>query len=55
MTKEVPGRGVLGYLCCCCVGAPQALVTVKVINAVGLEKQDMTGAGIILLLLLFVY
>ena len=45
MTKDEPGRGFLGYLCCCCVGTPQALVTVKTISAVDLEKQDMTGAG----------
>ncbi len=52
MTKDTPGRGVLGYLCCCCVRSPQALVTVKVISAVDLEKQDMTGAGTVVIIII---
>ncbi len=45
MKKDVPTRGFLGYLCCCCFGAPKAVVTVHLDGAQGLAKQDMTGAG----------
>ena len=33
------------YLCCCCMRYPQALVTVHLDSATGLEKQDFMGAG----------
>ena len=39
LKKDVPGRGILGYMCFCCVGAPKALVTVHLDTA-----QDL-GAG----------
>ena len=45
MKKENPTRGCCSFLCCCCVNPPQALIQVDVLNAHGLEKQDMTGAG----------
>ncbi|KAL5506663.1 hypothetical protein EMCRGX_G008375 [Ephydatia muelleri] len=40
-----PRRGCLGFLCCCCVGLPQAVVTVKLECATELAKQDMIGKG----------
>ena len=46
LKKEVPGRGCLGYLCCCCFRAPQAVVTVHLDGAQDLEKQDLIGAGV---------
>ena len=35
----------MGYLCCCCVKAPKALVTVQLDTAQDLHKQDLVGAG----------
>ena len=45
LKKDVPGRGCLGYLCCCCFHAPQATVTVHLDTAQDLAKQDIVGAG----------
>ena len=45
LKKDVPGRGCLGYLCCCCFRAPQATVTVHLDTAQDLAKQDIVGAG----------
>ena len=45
LKKDVPGRGVLGYLCCCCVRPPRAVVTVFLDTAQNLHKQDLVGAG----------
>ena len=45
LKNEVPERGVLGYLCCCCWKKPRAVVTVHLENAHDLKKQDITGAG----------
>ena len=45
LKNEVPERGVLGYLCCCCWKKPQAVVTDHLENAHDLKKQDITGAG----------
>ena len=45
LCREEPSRGFFGYLCCCCYRRPQALVTVTLLNAQGLAKQDLTGAG----------
>ena len=47
MKKDIPTRGFLGYLCCCCYGAPQSLVTVHLDTAQGLVKQDIMGAGML--------
>ena len=41
----MPGRGILYYLCCCCMRYPDALVTVHLDSASGLEKQDFVGEG----------
>ena len=45
LKKDVPTRGCLGYLCCCCVRAPRAVVTVHLDSAQDLAKQDIVGVG----------
>lgn len=45
LKKDAPSRGMLGYLCCCCVRTPRALVTVHLDTAQDLQKQDLVGAG----------
>ena len=45
LRMDSPSRGCLGYLCCCCVRLPQAVVTVKLECATELAKQDMIGKG----------
>ena len=45
LKKDVPARGMLYYLCCCCMRYPDALVTVHMDSASGLEKQDFVGEG----------
>lgn len=45
LKRDAPGRGLCGFLCCCCVGPYRGQVTVHLHAAQGLEKQDMTGAG----------
>ena len=45
LMMDVPVRGVMGILCCCCWKRPRALVTVHLEDAHDLKKQDITGAG----------
>jgi len=45
LSKDIPNRGMIYYLCCCCMKYPQALVTVHLDRATGLEKQDLMGVG----------
>ena len=45
LKNDAPGRGFLGYLCCCCFGAPKAVLTVTLDTAQDLQKQDVMGAG----------
>ena len=45
LKKDVPTRGCLGYLCCCCFRAPQATITVHLDSAQDLAKQDIVGTG----------
>ena len=45
LMMDVPVRGVMGMLCCCCWKRPRALVTVHLEDAHDLKKQDITGAG----------
>ena len=45
LERDVPTLGWLGHLCCCCVHAPQAVVTVHLDSAKDLAKQDIVGAG----------
>ena len=46
LKKDVPSRGMLHYLCCCCTRYPDALVTVHLDSASGLAKQDFVGEGV---------
>ena len=45
LERDVPTLGWLGHLCCCCVRAPQAVVTVHLDSAKYLAKQDIVGVG----------
>lgn len=45
LERDVPTLGWFGYLCCCCVHAPQAVVTVHLDSAKDLAKQDIVGVG----------